>query len=61
MTLAEAKVDFSQKIANAINESKLNPTMMRLILADMDRTLAQLEEQQFQQALESEKESNEDG
>ena len=58
MTLVDAKIDFSQKLANAINESKLNPTMMRLILADMDRTLAQLEEQQFQQALESEKESN---
>lgn len=55
MTITEAKIDFSQKLANAINESKLNPTMMRLILADMDRTLAQLEEQQFQQALESEK------
>ena len=55
MTLVDAKIDFSQKLANAINESKLNPTMMRLILADMDRTLAQLEEQQFQQALESEK------
>lgn len=55
MTIADAKIDFSQKLANAINESKLNPTMMRLILADMDRTLAQLEEQQFQQALESEK------
>lgn len=50
MTLTEAKLDFTQKIANAINESKLNPTMIRLILADMDRTLAQLEEQQYQSA-----------
>ena len=51
MTIGEARAKFSQKIADVINESKLNPTMIRLILADMDRTLAQLEEQQYQSAV----------
>ena len=58
MTITEAKIDFSQKLANAINESKLNPTMMRLILADMDRTLAQLEKLQFQAQFEEKGENN---
>ena len=51
MTLGEAKAQLAQKIADAINESKLNPTMIRLMLADIDRTLAQLEEQQYQQSI----------
>ena len=51
MTLNEARVDLSKKLADAINESKLNPTTIRLILADLDNVLAQLEEQQYQSAI----------
>lgn len=51
MTVYEAKAQFAQKIADAINESKLNPTMIRITLAEMDRTVAQLEEQQYQQSI----------
>ena len=55
MRLTDAKIELSQKIADALNESKLNPTQKIMILMEISRTLAQLEEQQFQQALESEK------
>ena len=58
MTLSEAKLQFAQSIANLINESHLPPTVCRLVLADIDRTLAQLEEQQFQKALEGKENDN---
>ena len=51
MTLGQARAQFAQKIADVINESKLNPTIIRLTLAEIDRTLAQLEEQQYQQSI----------
>lgn len=51
MTVYEAKAQLAQRIADAINESKLNPTMIRLTLAEMDRAVAQLEEQQYQQSI----------
>lgn len=54
MTLNEAKAQFAQTIATAINESKLPPTVIRLILADMDRAVAQLEEEQYQKSIASE-------
>lgn len=50
MTLSEAKMQFAQNMANMINESKLPPTVIRNVLADMDRAVAQLEEQQYQSA-----------
>lgn len=52
MTLSEAKLNFAQSVANLINESHLPPTICRIVLADIDRTLAELEEQQFQKAQE---------
>lgn len=52
MTLSEAKLSFAQSVANLINESHLPPTICRIVLADIDRTLAELEEQQFQKAQE---------
>ena len=54
MTLAEAKLAFANTIAQAVNESKLPPTVVRNVLADIDRAVAQLEEQQFQSALTAE-------
>jgi hypothetical protein len=54
MTLSEAKMAFANKLATDINESKLPPTVIRIVLADMDRAVAQLEEQQFQSALNAE-------
>ena len=53
MTLSEAKMQFAQNMANLINESKLPPTVIRNILADMDRAVARLEEEQFQKSLAS--------
>jgi len=58
MTLSEAKLQFAQSIANLINESHLPPTVCRIVLADIDRTLAQLEEQQFQKSLEGKENDN---
>ena len=51
MTLSEAKVQFATQLATAINESHLPPTVIRNVLADMDRVVAQLEEQQYQQSI----------
>lgn len=51
MTITEARIDLSQKLADAINESKLNPTMVRLVLSDLDRALAQEEERLYQLAV----------
>lgn len=58
MTITEARIDLSQKLADAINESKLNPTMVRLVLSDLDRALAQEEERLYQLALNEKGESD---
>lgn len=58
MTLIEARIDLSQKIADAINESKMPPTMARLVLADIDRALAQEEERLYQLAVAEKGEQN---
>lgn len=54
MTITEARIDLSQKLADAINTSHLPPTMVRLVLADLDRALAQEEERLYQLALKGE-------
>ena len=54
MTLAEAKGVFAKKIADTINESKLPPTIVRMVLADIDKAVAVLEEQQYQKSMASE-------
>lgn len=51
MTLTEARTEFTQKVADAINQSKLPPTVIRLVLADMDRAVAQMEEEQWQKSI----------
>lgn len=58
MTITEARIDLSQKIADAINESHLPPTMVRLVLSDLDRALAQEEERLYQLALSEKGESD---
>lgn len=52
MTLPEAKLKLAQDIAELINNSKLPPTICRMVLMDIDRSLAQLEEDIFQKSLE---------
>ena len=54
MTLAEAKGVFAKKIADTINESKLPPTIVRMVLADIDKAVAVLEEQQYQKLMNAE-------
>lgn len=56
MTIVEARIDLTQKIADAINDAKLPPTMVRLILGDLDKVLEQEEDRLYQNAI-SEKES----
>lgn len=58
MTITEARIDLSQKLADAINTSHLPPTMVRLVLADLDRALAQEEERLYQLALSEKGESD---
>ena len=58
MTINEAKFSLAQIIADAINESHLPPTMVRLVLADLDRALAQEEERLYQLALSEKGESD---
>ena len=51
MKLAEDKMKLAQDIASLINNSLLPPTVIRMVLADIDRMVAQLEETQYQKAL----------
>lgn len=58
MTLNETKLQFAQDLAKMINESHLPPTVIRNVLADMDRVVAKIEEEAWQKSLEKEYENN---